>query len=379
MTIDFGARRGLRALVLFTTITLAVAVVADAAGAAPRVRRRRVQSPPPAELGATWLADQITQNGGFIESFGAPDVTDTAYAVLGLHAAKIGGAASNAAITFLEAHLGTDLQGSDGRDAPGALADDILAATAAGADPYHFGGTAPANDLVARLLLTQRGSGPDAGLFGTQDPTFDGTFRQGLALAALEAARVPDRDPRIKAGLNWLTQQQCANGLFQAYRAPTATACDPADPTTFTGPDTNSTGMALQGLAAWHKKPMRLRAIRSLHSIQNADGGFGFVAAAGEPSDPDSTALVIQGLVAYASKPTKAMWKKPAGTPLSALQSFQLVCADGTSNDGAFFFPGSRTPNVFATVQAVPAAALAALPLHASSNLGPPLNPLCVA
>ena len=377
MTADSGARRGLRALVLFTTITLAIAVAADAAGATPRVRRRTVQSRASAELGATWLADQITQNGGFIESFGAPDVTDTAYAVLGLHAAKIGGAASDAAITFLEGHLGTDLQGSDGHDAPGALAEDILAATAAGADPYHFGGTAPANNLVDRLLLTQRSTGSDAGLFGTQDPTFDGTFRQGLALAALEAARVPARDPRVNGGLAWLTHQQCANGLFQAYRAPTATACDPADPATFTGPDTNSTGMALQGLAAWHKKTKRLQAIKSLHDVQNADGGFGFVAAAGQPSDPDSTALVIQGLVAYASKPTKAMWKKPGGTPLSALQSFQLGCADGADNNGAFFFPGSRTPNVFATVQAAPAAALAALPLRSSSNLGPPLNPLC--
>jgi hypothetical protein len=330
-------------------------------------------------LGATWLANQITQNGGFIESFGAPDVTDTAYAVLGLHAAKIGGAESHAAISFLEAHLGTDLQGSDGHDAPGALAEDILAASAARTDPYHFGGTAPANNLVTRLLATQRGTGSDAGLFGTQDPTFDGAFRQGLALAALKAARVPARDPHLTSGLAWLTRQQCANGLFQAYRAPTATACDPADPATFTGPDTNSTGMALQGLAAWHKKPMRLQAINSLHAVQNADGGFGFVAAAGQPSDPDSTALVIQGLVAYRSKPTRAMWKKPGGTPLTALQSFQLGCADGAANNGAFFFPGSRTSNVFATVQAVPAAALAAFPLHRSTHLGPPLNPLCVA
>lgn len=366
-----GARRGLRALVLLVSVALMFVTASEPAGAA------RVKAPTPSQLGATWLADQITQNGGFIESFGAPDVTDTAYAVLGLHAARVGGAASDAAITFLEGHLGTDLQGPDGQDAPGALAEDILAATAAGADPYQFGGTAPANDLVARLLATQRSSGSDAGLFGTQDPTFDGAFRQGLALAALKAARTPAGDPRITSGLAWLTQQQCASGLFQAYRAPTA-ACSPADPATFTGPDTNSTGMAMQGLAAWGKKPKRLQAINSLRAVQSADGGFGFVAVAGQPSDPDSTALVIQGLVAYRSKPTKAMWNTPGGTPLSALQSYQLGCADGAANDGAFFFPGSRTPNVFATVQAVPAVAVAALPLHTSIDLRPPLNPLCV-
>ena len=371
MATDFRARRGLRALVLLVIITLAVAAAADAAGAAD-------QNPPtPAELGATWLANQITQNGGFIASFGAPDVTNTAYAVLGLHAANIGGDASQAAITFLESRLGPDLQGSDGTDAPGALADDIMAAVAAGVNPRQFGGTAPVNDLVARLLATQHTAGADNGLFGTQDPTFDGAFRQGLALEALKAANVDANDPQVVAGLAWLTNQQCANGLFQAYRAANTTQCSPADPTTFTGPDTNSTGMAMQGLAAWSEKPMRLLAIGSLHDIQGADGGFGFVAAAGQPSDPNSTALVIQGLVAYASKPTKAMWKKPGGTPISALESFQLTCADDAANRGAFFFPGSRTANVFATVQAVPAATLAAFPLTTSVDLEPPISTLC--
>ena len=51
--------------------------------------------------------------------------------------------------------------------------------------PTSFGGT----NLVARLLATQRTTGTDAGLFGAQDPTFDGAYRQGLALAALAVGR----------------------------------------------------------------------------------------------------------------------------------------------------------------------------------------------
>ena len=125
-----------------------------------------------------------------------------------------------------------------------------MAAVAAGDDPYHFGGTAPENDLVARLLATQQTTGADAGLFGTQVPNFDGAFRQGLALAALKAAKVKTKDPHVRRASAWLTAQQCPNGLFEPYRVDTALPCDPVDPLNFTGPDTNSTAMALQGLAA---------------------------------------------------------------------------------------------------------------------------------
>src|SRR6185437_6477509 len=45
----------------------------------------------------------------------------------------------------------------------------------------------------------------------------------------------------------------------------------------------------------------------------------------------------------------------------------QLGCADPVDVRGAFFFPGSRDANVFATVQAVPALAKATFPLAPST------------
>src|SRR6185437_13433088 len=157
------------------------------------------------------------------------------------------------------------------------------------------------HDLVARLLGTARTSGPDAGLFGTADPSFDGAFRQGVALAALHAAGVSQSNGAVAAGIGWLTGQQCANGLWQSYRSDTSVPCPAADPATFTGPDTNSTGMAVQGLAAYSRSPNRSGTLASLHAVQSADGGFPLIAAPGQSSDPDSTALTLQALLAAGS------------------------------------------------------------------------------
>lgn len=324
-------------------------------------------SAPPASVtvaryGAGWLARQIIANGGSLDQVpGTPDPTDTAYAVLGLHAAGVGRTAASKAMGFLETDLGAISAG--GSDDPGVLAEFIVAAHTSGVDPYHFGGNGVANNLVARLVATSRSSGPDAGLFGSQDPSFDGAFRQGLALAALKAAGVPKSRLVVARGIGWLARQQCANGLWESYRSDTATACLPADPSTFTGPDTNSTSLAVQGLAVYGDHPREAGALFQLHSIQSSDGGYPFVAAGGQSSDPDSTALVIQALIAEGQNPASATWATSGSTPFMALASYQRGCTAAASDRGAFFFPGSSTPNIIATVQAVPAAAGKAIPV----------------
>lgn len=355
----FTARRGIRAFVavLASSLALSVGVSTPGAGAATTVKRVSI-----AQQAARWMSEQILANGGYLTSFGSPDPTNTAYAVIGLRAAHVGQTASDSAIAYLETQLGSALQ-SGGSDSPGALAYDILAAVASNVDPTHFGGATPSNDLVARLLATQRTSGADAGLFGAQDPTFDGAFRQGLALAALKAAKVKARSAGVVAGVAWLTSQQCADGLWQPYRADTSAPCDVADPNFFTGPDTNSSAMAMQGLAAWGKRPLEAVAVSSLRAVQSSDGGWPYIAAAGQASDPDSTALVIQGLLAEQQHPQRPEWATATGSPLAALASYQLGCTDSPADRGAFFFPGDRTPNVFATVQAVPAMLLRKLPI----------------
>ncbi|MBN6033809.1 terpene cyclase/mutase family protein [Amycolatopsis sp. 195334CR] len=299
-----------------------------------------------ARHGAGYLARAITAGGGNLSA----DVTSTAYAVLGLHAAGVGRQAAQDGVAYLSTQLGEPLKGADGQDDPGRVAYVVLAAVAGKQNPRRFGG----ENLVDRLLATQRADG----LFGSAAPTYDGAFRQGLALTALKAAKVPSTDARIAAATTWLTGQQCANGLWQAYRADTAVPCAPADPATFSGPDTNSTGMAVQGLAAYGKLPGAKKVLAALNAARSADGGFAFVAAPGQASDPNSTALAIQAIVAAGGQP---------GNAYAALASFQLGCTDPAADRGAFFYPGSRAVNLLATVQAVPAAAGKAFPLAPST------------
>lgn len=355
----FRARRGLRALVVSTVMSLAlVGASASTAGAAAPTNRLRAQR------GAQWLANQIEHNGGVLVNFGQPDPVDTAYAVVGMRSVGVGKGASNRAIGYLETKIGSKLQ-AGGQDAPGAIAEYIMASVANASDPYHFGGSGAQNNLVNRLLATERTSGTDKGLFGAQDPSFDGAFRQGLALAALKAARVSAKDARIRSAIAWLTKQQCANGLWQAYRASTTTACVAADPNTFTGPDTNSTALAVQGLAAWNKHPGKTSALTSLKRAQSHDAGFPYIAAKGQASDPDSTALVIQAILAERGSPVSAMWTKGAKSPYTALAAYQIGCA--SKGFGAFSFPPSPGANLFATVQAVPAMGGKKLPVASST------------
>ncbi len=319
-----------------TTLAISVALSCGLLASEPPSATAAAVAPAPpansARVGAAYLARQIDANGGHLVSFGAADVSDTAYAVLGLHAAGVGAVQARHAIAFLQTQLG-NLQGSDGNDDPALLGYVVMAAVASGQDPHRFGGRLPQNDLVDRLLATERTSGSDAGLFGSADPSFDGSFREGVALAALAAAGVGEH--RVTNALAWLEAQQCDNGLWTSYRADVSVPCPAADPDTFAGPDTNSTSMAVQGLAAYGRFPKAHRVLTALHGIESADGGYPFLAAPGQPSDPDSTALTIQALLAEHAGP---------GAAMAALRSFQLGCTDPVDARGAFFFPGSRTP-----------------------------------
>ena len=67
------------------------------------------------------------------------------------------------------------------------------------------------------------------GLFGAQDPTFDGVYRQSLALLALVAA---GRTPPASA-VDWLLAQQCADGGFEAFRTSLSAPCAPPSSSSF--------------------------------------------------------------------------------------------------------------------------------------------------
>jgi hypothetical protein len=310
-----------------------------------------------AQAGAGWIGRHITAKGDILSDKKA-DPSETVQAVLALAAAGVGGTKATAALDWLESHFRPYVS-PGGTDDPGSLAYVILAAQAMGVDPTTFGGTGAADNLVARLEATQQTTGTDAGLFGTQDPTYDGAFRQGLALMALANQGIAN-----PAGVTWLRDQQCSDGGWEAYRT---SPCVPPDPSTFTGPDTNSTSLAVEGLVAQESvdpgATFPVDPTPFFQSAQNADGGFGFIGASSQSPDPDSTGEVIQALVALG---TLSDFTEPGGeTPLTALATFQLGCSASKTHRGAYVYPGEHGPNMLATLQAVPGAAEVAFPLTA--------------
>ncbi len=346
-------------------LTFASAAAPSPASAIPRGH----VSPSPlvravsAEQGATWLASQLT-SAGFIPSTTTPgqaDLAATANTVLALASAGVDRPAAANALAYLEANVDPYVV-TGGSDGPGQLSLLILDAHALGVDPSTFGGT----DLVTRLLATERTSGPDAGLFGAQDPTYDGAYRQGLALAALAAVGVT-ASAQVATAEAWLTGQQCPDGGWTSDLT-VANPCT-GDPSTFNGPDTNSTALAVVGLEAQGAlgTTAAANALAFLESAQDADAGWGYfpntVSTPGS-TDPDSTALVVQAIIALGHDPGDGAFAVGGSDPISVLAGFQQ---QGGAGAGAFTFPGTPGPDLLATYQAVPAMAGVALPFASTT------------
>ncbi len=186
-----------------------------------------------------------------------------------------------------------------------------------------------------------------AGLYGSTDPTYDGVWRQSLALLAQHTVGVK---PAAKA-VNWLTGQQCANGAFAPYRADPATACDAKVMV-----DTNNTAAAVQALAALGGHDAATgKAVAWLKSVQNEDGGWGYTP--GGASDTNSTSVVVGALAAVGSTPQDV--RKGGKSPYDALSKLTLPCdGDGA---GAFAFQPDKKNSLAANADATAAGVLGAL------------------
>lgn len=277
----------------------------------------------PVAAAAAWVAAQVAGDGSVEAGFSGP-VGNATQAALALAAAEAGGDAFDRAVAYVDANVDGYVVGEDG-DAPGAIGYVLLLADAAGEDHTAFGG----GDLVERLEAVRRTDGDDAGLYGAADPSFDGTFRQSLAILGLVASAVePDG-----TAIAWLLEQQCDDGGFAAYR-PADSRDDPCDPET-SPPDTNSTALAIQALAAAGVDAEH-DAVGWLEEAQNDDGGFGFDLEFAE-TDANSTGLVLQALAAAGEDPTDSRWTRD-GTPIDALLSLQVGCDAPADQQGAFAF-----------------------------------------
>ena len=192
----------------------------------------------------------------------------------------------------------------------------------------------------------------EVGLYGTTDPTYDGVYRQSLAILGLKAA---GRTPAPEA-VQWLLNQQCADGGFSSYKS--TVACPAFDSVAFTGGrDSNATAMAVSALE-WIGTPASIaaatKAATYLRGVQQSDGGWELYPGSGLGTDPNSTGLVLLALDAAglsAANPTHTVaeyyqgmqlgWTNFAGTP--------------TANLGGIITPWDLlTPNDFASVQSIP-------------------------
>jgi hypothetical protein len=206
---------------------------------------------------------------------------------------------------------------------------------------------------VARLLATEQTSGPDAGLFGTEDQLniyAAGTYAQGFALTALKAAG----QTANAAAIAWLTAQQCPNGGWVIPNQTIGQGCTD-DPSTGAGPDNQTTSLVLQGLAAQGAVTASIEnsAVSFLTAGQEADGSWSYYpnsVAQPQQSDAQSTGLVIQALLALGLSPTGSMFTSSVRSPVSALLSFVVASGPDT---GAVAYQGD-TADIGASNQVTP-------------------------
>ena len=249
---------------------------------------------------------------------------------------------------------------------PTRLAAGLLAATTALSLSGAVVAIAPAQAAAPAVQV---------GLFGSQDPTYDGAFRQSLGLLAfLAAGQTPPAE-----SVTWLLDQQCADGGFQAFREDTSLACVASDHTTYSGPDTNSTGLAAAALVALGRTAQATRARTWLLSTQRPDGGFPYYA--GGDSDANSTASVLVATNNAGLAPSAIT--NGTFSAVDYVTGLQVGCAGAAGGeDGGFAYQDYGTglvANDIASAQATFALTGAKLPLAAGAVSSPVPRASCPA
>jgi len=344
-----------RLLALCAAVSLSVFFVPVSVGAVASrpnvVAAPAFPQPAAAQASAQWLAGQLTPGGWIPGASHTPSLSFTANTVLALVAAKVDPAGVRSALAFLQANV-EGYVSQNGADGPGQLALLILDAKAGGANPTDFGGT----DLVARLLATEQPSG----LFGTATQLANysaGNYEQGLALQALGVAGVTG-GTKLGMAVSYLLDQQCPDGGWSFSDQASDTCVVSA--VNYTGPDTNSTAQAIQGVAAQNALTPSITSntLTFYESGQDADGGWSYYpSSAGAPqtTDPDSTSVVIQALVAMGQSPITPTFVHGSSNPVTTLLSFQLPSGAGAGAFESSYASGNA--DITATVQATPAIA----------------------
>jgi hypothetical protein len=279
---------------------------------------------------STWLASQAS--AGYISTNGiSVSVGQSAQTALALSHSTAGATTGAKILRYLWLHA-PSLAAGLATTNPGDVAVWILAANAYGVSAKNFGGV----NLVSRLMASFQGpSGKTPGLFGTEDPTYDGTYRQGLALAALRATATPIPASAVA----WLKAQQCPSGAFSSDLVDNPCSGLPAN---YAGPDTNSTAAAIIGLEA-AKATVPSATLSFVKRDASRNGGWGFYPT--NQTDPNSTALMLW---AAATVPGSA-------TSFGSLTKATTALLSAAAPTGGFIYPGNNAPDVTSTEQALQA------------------------
>ncbi|AXI77339.1 prenyltransferase/squalene oxidase repeat-containing protein [Peterkaempfera bronchialis] len=205
-----------------------------------------------------------------------------------------------------------------------------------------------------------------AGLYGKDDPTYDGVWRQSLALLALHTAEVAPADEAVR----WLVGQQCEDGGWPSFRADTEADCTAATE------DSNATALAVQALTALGgHTTAAAKGVTWIRRHQNSDGGWSY--NPGGASDANSTGLAVNALIAAGADPAQV--RKRGRSGYDGLASFQLGCDAPAAQRGAFAYQpgksGGLDANDFASAQAALAAAGSALPVAPVTRREQPAAP----
>ena len=353
-----AARACLAALLLgLGAVAIPVASAANAepgASGSPVPHGKATMVTAAAAAGAGWIARDLSKSGAIVDAVShKPSAGDTADAILALVATGEGADQVKFATLWLE-HNFSSYVSAKGDVNPGGLGLVTLASVAAGVDSVHFGGHAAADDLVARLEAAEHSSGASTGLFGATSSA--NAFGQSLALLALVAVKGPAT--KIRAAEAYLARRQCADG---GWDYSLITPCAKPDPKTYSGPDTNSTALAVMAIVAAGGH-LAHSPLPFFDQSEEANGSFGYygVSGDGQRGDPDSTGEVVEALIALRAIDDE-QFVRHAITPERALENFQYRCDAPASEQGEFSYYGA--PSQYATLQVVPALAGLALPI----------------
>jgi hypothetical protein len=174
----------------------------------------------------------------------------------------------------------------------GAMAKSLLAARVLGRHPRHFGGH-NVRRLVLRLVAPRSAGFESGRVRDTGKTDYSNTFSQSYAVLGL--ARTGGVPRRV---VTYLLKQQCAKGYFRTFET-AGKSCDRSS----SGSDADATSLAIQALVAARHSGSHLgrtaihRASRWLIARQHRNGGWGGGSVT-RAVNANSTGLAVQALAA---------------------------------------------------------------------------------